>query len=249
MATRRLNEWLAFSIEWNWLWMRRMDGVMDRHAGIAHAHTAPHFLLCKFVYMTNTNSNEFCTFLCFFFISHDLVWKRTMMLSSPLYKCLVSLNYISIAYILYAIDIVCYLFLFGRTATASEPDQKYLRNNWTSRKCLGIELSKLTADAAHFPPLSLCYSFSSIWCSFLLFNKCLATSILGGRGRVVWVPNKRNLLRLRFQFMCDAWNRIENHLLSRNWPNEFVMSLNFCSVRQQTIQFPNAFAEPKKKTK
>lgn len=94
-----------------------------------------------------------------------------------------SLNYVSIAFIL------CHRYcvlstLFGQTiAAAAEKREKYLRNNWTGRKCFGIKLSKVTADAVYrwlvYSTIFfffICCALSFIWCSLLLFNKCLTTS-------------------------------------------------------------------------
>lgn len=164
MATRRLNECLAFSIEWNWLWIRRMDSVMDRHGGTTRTHTEPLFLLCKFVYMTNTNSNEFRTFfLSSAFLTFPIeserwwdvmAWGNSLAPGLQINACIIELCIHRIYFICHRYCVLSFS-VWPNSNSIEKAEQKYLRNNWTSRKCVGMKLAKLTADAVRFFSLSL----------------------------------------------------------------------------------------------
>lgn len=149
-----------------------------------------------------------------------MAWANTQTLTS--YKCLLDHWIMYPSHLFYAIDIVCYLFDLTKQQRSRVKREKYLRNNWTSRKCLGIKLSEVTADAVYrwlvcstiLSPSSAARSVSfgaRFYCSINVWQR-LSVSAHASNKRAEWT---KCYFDCDFQLMWDARNRIENHLLSR----------------------------------
>lgn len=119
-------------------------------------------------------------------------------------------------------SILCAIYFIRPNNSAAEKREKYLRNNWTSRKCLGIKLSEVTADAVYrwlvcstiLSPSSAARSVSfgaRFYCSINVWQR-LSVSAHASNKRAEWT---KCYFDCDFQLMWDARNRIENHLLSR----------------------------------